>query len=370
MGSSGFISSSGQSPLQTQNHPSLPTAQPNRGVLRVVYFVPSDRQPEANFRERLDRVMTHVQQFYRQGMVDNGHGELSFELERDLEGGLQIYTVWGQKPMRHYHRQTYDNVRNEVKKALARQGIEADHETMIIFQLLLEWQQGQAREIGPYVGCGNAGSGTAWVYDDAKLDAQHLASCAAGGYYGQPCSLGEFNSHYIGGVAHELGHAFGLPHDCECSHDQHRGYSLMGCGNHSYGQEQRGEGNGTFLSAASALPLSVHPLFTGRTKPTTALVAHLTDCHLNDNAGDITLSGQLQADRTIVGVVVHNDPKAIPDDYNATGWVTTVDAQGRFQLQIGDFHPGGCELRLTAYAKQGECQMFTLPSSLSGGLGG
>jgi hypothetical protein len=40
-------------------------------------------------------------------------------------------------------------------------------------------------------------------------------------------------------------------------------------------------------------------------------------------------------------------------------------------LRIGDFlHPGGYELRLTAYGEQGECLMFTLPSSLSGGLGG
>ena len=84
------------------------------------------------------------------------------------------------------------------------------------------------------------------MYDDQRLDPRLLSSKAPGGYYGGPCSLGEFNSHYIGGLAHELGHAFGLPHDCQREAERaKRGLSLMGGGNHTYGQEQRGEGPGT-----------------------------------------------------------------------------------------------------------------------------
>ena len=107
-------------------------------------------------------------------------------------------------------------------------------------------RRNRAIEVGPYVGGGNRLAGTAWVYDDERLDPQLLASQADGGYTGRPCSLGEFNSHYIGGVAHELGHAFGLPHDCQKESDLARGLSLMGGGNHTYGQEQRGEAPARF----------------------------------------------------------------------------------------------------------------------------
>ncbi len=129
-------------------------------------------------------------------------------------------------------------VRKEVKDALARQDIDVDCQTSLIFQVLLAWEGNKATEIGPYVGGGNHLAGTAWVYDDSHLDPRLLGSKAPGGYYGGPCSLGAFNSHYIGGVAHELGHAFGLPHDCQRKAETAtRGSSLMGGGNHTYGQE-------------------------------------------------------------------------------------------------------------------------------------
>ncbi|HEV7226262.1 MAG TPA: hypothetical protein VGN42_26380, partial [Pirellulales bacterium] len=180
-------------------------APPARPVLRIAYFIPSDRKPEPDRVERLDRVMTEVQRFYRDGMVQNGRGRATFELDRDIAGKLRLHEVHGKEVMRAYGRDAHGKVREEVKAALAREKIDIDRETVLVFQLLLDWKGAQAIEIGPYVGSGDAHSGTAWVYDDAKLDPQLLASLKPGGYYLRPCSLGEFNSHYVGGVAHELG---------------------------------------------------------------------------------------------------------------------------------------------------------------------
>jgi hypothetical protein len=331
---------------------------PKRAVIRVVYFIPTDRQPASDYRDRLDRVLSHVQQFYRLGMTQNGYGPMTFELERDVNGALKIYEVQGKEPMRGYDRTAYNKVCQEVKEALAQQ-LDIDRETIIIFQLLLNWCNDKAEEIGPYVGCGNPWSGTAWVYDDVKLDARLLDSRAAGGYYGKPCSLGEFNSHYIGGVAHELGHAFGLPHDCERDSDRlHRGYSLMSCGNHTYGQECRGEGKGTFLSAASTLPLSVHPLFTGKPKPSAAMDCQLVDLQTRCTKDILILSGWIKSTLPLVGLVVHNDPQAIPHDYNAVGWICPVERDGQFCIRIGELKPGHYDLRLTAYGESGVSQRF------------
>jgi hypothetical protein len=331
---------------------------PKRAVVRVAYFVPTDRVPEPDYRDRLDRILTHVQQFYRLGMEQNGYDPMTFDLDRDINGALKIYKVQGKEPMRGYDRNAYNKVWQEVKEALAQQ-LDISRETIIIFQLLLNWCGNQAEEIGPYVGCGTPWSGTAWVYDDAKLDARLLDSCAAGGYYGKPCSLGEFNSHYIGGVAHELGHAFGLPHDCERDSDRpHKGYSLMSCGNHTYGQECRGEGKGTFLSAASALPLSVHPLFTGKPKPSAAMDCQLIDLKTRCTKDALILRGRIEGTISVVGLVAHNDPQAIPHDYNAVGWICPVECNGQFCIRIGELKLGHYDLRLTVYGESGTSQQF------------
>jgi hypothetical protein len=204
-----------------------------RPVLRVVYFTPTDRRPEVDRVERLDRTLSEVQRFYREGMQANGHGPLTFELDRDANGKLRIFDVRAKGPMREYGRDASGKVRAEVQAALKGQ-LDLDRETVVIFQQLLDWRGDQAIEIGPYVGGGDAHSGTAWVYDDAKLDARLLASKESGGYYTAPCSLGQFNTHYIGGIAHELGHALGLPHERERPLElPRRGNSLMGAGNHT-----------------------------------------------------------------------------------------------------------------------------------------
>ena len=112
--------------------------------IRIAYFVPSDRQPIDGYVERLDRVMTEVQQFYRRGMEAAGCGSKTFRLDRDEHGRLHIDVVRGRHPMRAYGRDASDKVRHEVKTALARHGIDVDSQTLVIFQVLLRWDGDKA----------------------------------------------------------------------------------------------------------------------------------------------------------------------------------------------------------------------------------
>ena len=250
--------------------------------------------------------------------------------------------------MRSYGRNAAGAVRDEVKSALAKKGIDVDRQTLVIFEVLLEWEGKKATEIGPYVGSGGHLSGTAWVYDDQKLDPRSLGSKAPGGYYHGPCSLGEFNSHYIGGVAHELGHAFGLPHDCERKAERaRRGLSLMGGGNHTYGRERRGEGPGTFLSAASAMLLAHSRPFAGE-QPEAASRPHCRLAELNAQFrdGKLILTGAVDARPPAFGIAAFDDWAKIPGDYDAVSWTCDVDDKGRFQLLVGEMRPGSSQLRL------------------------
>ena len=81
--------------------------------VRIVYFVTSDRQPIAGYPERLDRVMTEVQRFYRAGMQAAGYGPKTFGLQRDEGGRLRIDVVNGKHPMRTYGRNDSHRVREE-----------------------------------------------------------------------------------------------------------------------------------------------------------------------------------------------------------------------------------------------------------------
>jgi hypothetical protein len=345
--------------------PSLASAQSaatDRPLVYVIYFIPADRQAEPDHAARVERVMELTREFYRDGMRQNGYADRGFELERDAAGRLRLHEVRGKQPSRFYGRDGADRVKREVSDALATAGLDAQNLTMIVFQTLLEWQGSKAIEIGPYVGGGGPRAGAAYVFDDARLDPKLLTSKEPGGYYQRPCSIGQFNTHYIGGVIHELGHAFGLPHDKETDADAARlGSSIMGGGNHTFGRELRGEGQGAFLSPASALPLSVHPLFTGRSEPAVKLTLRLGELQADVQGKTLSLSGKVTGEPKPVGIAARNDPRKPTGDYDAVGWVCPVNADGAFRLSIGELKQGEHDLRLAIYAANGDSRRLEYP---------
>ena len=86
----------------------------SHGTLRVVYFVPRDREPLPGYADRLDRVMNDVSDFYRDGLRRFGVETDGLPLER-TGGKLVLHLVRGQAPANQYHHESGDRTAAEIR---------------------------------------------------------------------------------------------------------------------------------------------------------------------------------------------------------------------------------------------------------------
>lgn len=319
--------------------------------LHLVCWTPADREFPADYQTRLTRIMQHIQAFYAREMQRHGFGERSINLPTDKDGKLILHTVRGVHPAEHYGKASGNEIRTECGPTLQKARIQSNDETVVIFCNLAEWdaEKLQFRHNSPYYAGGSYRKGTAWQLDSPELDVPNLKlkqPLIRDGEYGR-ISLGKHNSIFIGGIAHELGHALGLPH-CKARPDEAaRGTALMGSGNRTYGDELRGEGQGTVLSFAHALRLASHPQFSGTVKGFDSKASStVNDLAVSADHRAIEVIGNVQGEPPVYGVVAYFDPEG-GGDYNASTATAVPDADGRFFLKTTALAPGKRgELRL------------------------
>lgn len=334
--------------------------------LRLVYYSPSDLSPLPAAEERIDKVLKNVQAWYSDQMGKCGYGKLTFALDRLAAGKLRIIQAKGELPLSRHGREKEDceeSIHRVVKAAVRTAGLDPEKETVLVFSNLLVWKDNRNYEIGPFYGAGSARSGECWVFDDPLLDPDKLDSKEPGGWYWSgPVSLGKFNTTYIGGIAHELGHAFGLPHERE-THEETtmKGVSIMGPGNHHYGEQLRGEGPGAFMTQATAFPLSLHPCFIkngSSAKVAESRTLVVTDLQVAAaGKGALEILGRAVGTPAIVGLVGYDDPDSSNDDDSQIA-TTKIATDGKFRLKLPPPVPGrgsgAFSLRLSFYHQDGD----------------
>ena len=347
--------------------------------LHVVYFTPAGREPEQRYRERLEPILEDIRAFYRDGMEQAGFGPRTFPLERDASGKLVIYLVKGKQPEAAFARWEGRNggntgdlssgpkVVDACRPALEASGISLERGTVLIFCNLATWdaQARTFRHHSPYFGSSDQTSGLCFALDCVIQDVADIPRkepMLTDAEWGRE-SLGKFNTIFIGGIAHELGHAFGLPHCGERWDEKARGTSLLGVGNHTYREERRGEGKGAFLTMASAMRLAARPLFNGSAKGE-ADVGRLQACDLSlstnvtghglaGRRAALRLEGTVQGSPSVYGVVAYFD-SAHDGGYQAPTATSVPDSQGRFALEASDLAPcADVELRVEFFHANG-----------------
>ncbi len=156
-------------------------------VVRQIYFHPNDRQPPQDRDATLDALVNDVQQFYANEMERHGFGRKTFRLETDALGKTVRHYIKGKFTSDHYGTNIIGRAANEINEQFDRS---KGH-----FFYLIWYDREDTLLASSQVG-GNAFIGTANIvllsFEQAPKSLYRRA----------------FNT-----IAHELGHAFGLPHD-------------------------------------------------------------------------------------------------------------------------------------------------------------
>jgi len=346
--------------------------EPGDRRLHVIAWRTKDRDFAPAHRERLDRILTHIQDFYRGEMERHGLGPRTIRLDRDPDGRLVVHDVVAAGTYADYEGRDGGRIRDECRPALREKGIDIDRETIMIFTNLAEWDPDALtfRHKSPYYAGGDHRGGTAWQLDSPELDIANLplkAPLVRDGQYGR-ISLGKHNSIFIGGIAHELGHALGLPHCQERDDEAVRGTALMGSGNRTYGDELRGEGKGSFLTLAHALRLASHPQFSGslkgmRLEPRAEFID--LEARTSEDARSFTVRGRVAGSIPVYAVVGYLDPEG-HDDYDARTVTAIPAADGRFELACTPLVPGKAgSLRIVACHANGATSRLSHPYAVA-----
>ena len=351
--------------------------------LRVVYFYPKDRKPLKEHTKRLDGIMNDIQDFYRTEMKRLGYGEVELGLERE-SGMLKLHEVRGNaNDDGSYAYGSGNKIRGEVFNALQAKGINHREETILIVCGLSRTEGKKVTIYSPYYGMGaNHIYGLCFTADMDWLSIDGLRPDPTKtilqvkehrGY--EPFTLARFNTTYVGGAIHELGHGMSLPHNHATKVEAKMGTALMGAGNYTYRKEWRNEGKGSFLTHSSALRLLVHPLFSGTTKQSKeSPKAKYGKLNVSHADGKIHIRGSIGSAIPAVAMIAYNDREnkgqrgyMVNKDYDATTWTSVLSPNGEFLIRMGDLRDGNHQIRLLSVHANGATVTKRLHYSMKNG---
>ncbi|QRY59689.1 hypothetical protein BCY89_19030 [Sphingobacterium siyangense] len=209
--------------------------------LNVIYFVPNNITPNADYEQRLSKIMIEGQNFYKQWMNYWGFGETTFGLLKNAANTkIKIHTIHGPGNSSDYSTDAPIKALVDAYFQQNPQEKTSDH-YLIITASNKKYDQGETDDHPiPYYGVGR------WCYavDYPGLKYENL---------GTPGLVGDKATIYIGGLLHEMGHGINLPHNGPSASQKNNpqfGMTLMGSGNYTYGKSP------TFLSFYDAATLN------------------------------------------------------------------------------------------------------------------
>ena len=271
----------------------LPPSINTNGMVRLVYFLPSDRPARPDRVAALRQLIKDAQQFYADEMHRHGFGGKTFTVETDANGVPVVHQVDGQFTNNYYYTGTTDfKVWDELLEHFTAPDA-LQHVYFIAIDLSYEaLNDGQSGGLGGVTG---------------QTRLRHRYLTAGDEIFGGFALIPAFGRNFerLGLTVHELGHAFALAHDFR--QGRHSDYVM-------------GFGNATRLSKCAAEWLSVSRFFNAKTT-------------FQNEPGEIKLLSVRAYSQDVINLrfevadpdVLHQAQVLVPEILNDTGW-------GPFQL--------------------------------------
>ena len=98
----------------TQSDKQYSDQYPEPYTVRLIYFLPSDRQPEPNIDTKMDKLIKNVRNAYANDMEQHGFGRKTFRFETDTTGQAVVHHVSGKFTAKYYQYGTLGKVNQEV----------------------------------------------------------------------------------------------------------------------------------------------------------------------------------------------------------------------------------------------------------------
>lgn len=283
--------------------------------VNVVYFVPSDLQPSTNYHARLNGVLKAMTRFYNEEMRRHeAKAELRFQRDPARPDQIRIFTVRGKEPHTGYPRNGGGAKAHKEVEAFFKEnpGLKASPNVLVLMPC-------EGPEYGPFHGWGKY----CFAIDFAALDMRnHAADGPAGKKFAK----------YYGGMAHELGHALGLPHNhATRTEERTRGTALMAAGNYTLSHAP------TFITPASAKILEVSEscrLDAVPAKPSRHVMQEAKPT-VEQGEGTVRLRGKLPVPNDVHALIAVWDKDTwlgVNNNYDAETFVVPVAADGSYDF--------------------------------------
>jgi NPCBM/NEW2 domain len=322
-------------------------------IVKVVYFHANDQKPLPNWRERLTRTLEDVSKFYQEELDKYDIKNEGIPFEKN-QGKYVFHVIQGASQSKVYTQNSGMKIQNEIYIKSNKQIDFSKDYVLIINGLCDKKADGSYMFHSPYHGTGNSIRGVCHVADCELLDSKLLTDTTRKMAFSEmlidhkKCGVAEFNSWYIGGIAHELGHVFGLPHDFGNPLElDSTSISLMGqYGSRHFRDYLWGGTPSSFFSAASVLQLMSQPVFTqsNRLRSVTSKF-DISNIQFSRNKWGLVLKMDMKTEVLPYGVVVLVRP-TFESEYLNRSFSKFITSSDSLNIEIGFLANGNYALRL------------------------